>query len=38
METRQCKLTIAGEAPFMKQAAGWGLAKNSRYLEEFNRG
>ncbi|EFX79522.1 hypothetical protein DAPPUDRAFT_104187 [Daphnia pulex] len=38
MQTRQCKLTIAGEPPFMKQAAGWGLAKNSPYREEFNRG
>jgi hypothetical protein len=38
MQTKQCKLTIAGEAPFMKQTSGWGLPKNSPYLEEFNRG
>lgn len=38
LQTRQCKLTIAGEASFMKQTTGWGLAKKSPYLEEFNRG
>ncbi|XP_046444579.1 uncharacterized protein LOC124194436 [Daphnia pulex] len=38
METRQCKLTIAGEDPLVKQVVGWGLAKHSPYLEEFNRG
>ncbi|XP_046452810.1 uncharacterized protein LOC124200584 [Daphnia pulex] len=36
-QSRQCKITIAA-ADTSNSAAGWGLAKNTRHLEKFNRG
>jgi ionotropic glutamate receptor len=36
-KTRQCKITITA-VDASSRAGGWGLAKKSPYLENFNRG
>ncbi len=36
-ENHQCKITITA-VDVSSRAGGWGLAKKSPYLENFNRG